>query len=99
MTLRPEILPLLFAIAAASFACRAGGFWLMRFIPVTPRLRAMLAAAPLAVMMGIVTPAALRGGMPELGGLAATLLAMRLLKNDLAATFIGIGAVALLRLF
>lgn len=98
MTLRPEILPLLFAIAAASFACRAGGFWVMRFIPVTPRLRAMLAAAPLAVMMGIVTPAALHGGMPELGGLAATLLAMRLLRNDLAATFIGIGAVALLRL-
>ena len=99
MTLRPEILPLLFAIAAASFACRVGGFWVMRFITVTPRIRAMLAAAPLAVMMGIVTPAALHGGMPELGGLAATLLAMRLLKNDLPATFIGVGAVALLRIF
>ena len=60
---RIDILPLLLALAAASFACRAGGFWIMRFVPVTPRVRAVLAAAPLAVMAGIVTPAAMRGGV------------------------------------
>jgi uncharacterized membrane protein len=98
MTLRPELLPLLIALALASFACRAGGFWLMRFVTITPRLRATLAAAPLAVMLGIVTPAALRGGLPEIVGLAATFLAMRLWRNDLLATFVGVGAVALCRL-
>jgi uncharacterized membrane protein len=95
MTLRPELLLFLFALALASFACRAGGFWLMRFVTVTPRLRATLAAAPLAVMLGIVTPAALRGGLPELAGLAATFIAMRLWRRDLLATFVGVAAVAL----
>ena len=76
MTLRADLLLPLFALAFASFACRAGGFWLMRFVTVTPRLRTTLAAAPLAVMIGIVTPAALRGGVAEITGLAATFVAM-----------------------
>lgn len=97
MTLRSELLPLLCALALASFACRAGGFWLMRFVTVTPRLRATLAAAPLAVMLGIVTPAALRGGLPEWIGLAATFAAMRLWRNDLIAMFCGVAAVAICR--
>jgi len=97
MTLRFELLPLLLGLALASYACRAGGFWLMRFVGVTPRLRAALAAAPLAVMLGIVTPAALRGGLPEMAGLAATFAAMRLWRSDLLAMFCGVGAVALCR--
>jgi len=97
MTLRTELLPLLLALTLASFACRAGGFWLMRFVIVTPRLRATLAAAPLAVMIGIVTPAALRGGLAEIVGLAATFAAMRLWRSDLLAMFVGVAAVALAR--
>ena len=98
MTFRAELMPLLLALALASFACRAGGFWLMRFFTVTPRLRATLAAAPLAVMLGIVTPAALRGGLAELVGLATTFAVMRLWRNDLIAMFSGVAAVALCRL-
>ncbi len=71
----------------------------MRFVTVTPRLRATLAAAPLAVMLCIVTPAALRGGTAELAGLAATFVDMRLWRNDLAAMFSGVTAVALVRAF
>ncbi len=97
MSLRTELLPLLLALALASYACRAGGFWLMRFVAVTPRLRATLAAAPLAVMVGIVTPAALRGGLPEIVGLAATFAAMRLWRNDLLAMFVGVATLALCR--
>lgn len=98
MTLRPELLLPILALALASFACRAGGFWLMRFVTVTPRLRATLAAAPLAVMLGIVTPAAMRGGPAEWAGLAAALVVMRLARSDLVAMFSGVGAVALVRL-
>lgn len=97
MSLRAELLPMLFALALSSYACRAGGFWLMRFVTVTPRLRATLAAAPLAVMLGIVMPAALHGGVPEWFGLAATFIAMRLWRSDLAAMFVGVSAVALAR--
>jgi uncharacterized membrane protein len=99
VTLRPELLLPLFALALASFACRAGGFWLMRFVTVTPRLRATLAAAPLAVMLGLITPAALRGGPPEWAGLVAALVVMRIVRNDLVAMFSGVIAVALWRAF
>lgn len=97
MTLRAEIVPLLLALALASYACRVGGFWLMRFVTVTPRLQATLSAAPLAVMLGIVTPVAMRGGVAEWIGLVATFIAMRVSRSDLAAMFCGIAAVALAR--
>ena len=84
-------------MAVASYACRVGGFWLMRFVTVTPRVRATLAAAPLAVMLGIVTPVAMRGGVAEWIGLVATFVAMRLHGSDLVAMFCGIAAVALVR--
>jgi uncharacterized membrane protein len=71
----------------------------MRFVNVTPRLRATLAAAPLAVMLGLVTPAALRGGPAEWAGLATALVVMRLTRNDLVAMFGGVIAVALWRAF
>ena len=85
------------ALAVASYACRAGGFWVMRFFAITPRVEAALRAAPLAVMVGVVTPAALHGGVAELGGLVAAALAMRVLGNDLVAMVAGVVAVALLR--
>jgi len=97
MTVRMELLPLLFAVTIASFACRAGGFWLMRFVSVTPRVQAALRAAPLAVMIGIVVPAALRGGVAEWLGLAVTAVLMRLTRRDLVAALSGIATVAVCR--
>jgi uncharacterized membrane protein len=98
MILRADFLLWLAALALAAFACRAGGFWLMRFVAITPRLEAALRAAPLAVMVGIVAPAALRGGVAEIGGLLAAVGVMRWRGNDLIATLAGVLAVAGLRL-
>lgn len=94
MTLRFELLPLLLALALASFACRAGGFWLMRFVNVTPRVQAALKAAPLAVMIGIVAPVAAKGSLPELAGLVATGIVMRATGRDLLAALAGVVVVA-----
>ncbi|MGL5114125.1 MAG: AzlD family protein [Beijerinckiaceae bacterium] len=97
MTLRPEFLPLLLAMAVAAFACRAAGFFLMRYVTVTPRIEAALKATPLAVMVGIVAPAALKGGPAEWAGLAMIFLVMRLQGNDLVAAFAGVATVAAVR--
>jgi uncharacterized membrane protein len=97
MSIRPEFLPLLFAVAAASFFCRVGGFWFMRLIRVTPRVEAALKSTPLAVMIGIVAPVAARGNVPELVALAAIVLAMRWISNDLVAGLAGVAIVAALR--
>jgi uncharacterized membrane protein len=86
------------AAALASFACRAGGFWLMRFVNVTPRVQAALAAAPLAVMIGIVAPVAAKGSLPEIAGVMVTAVVMRATGRDLLAALAGVAVVAAGRL-
>lgn len=98
MSFRLDLIGLLVAVSLASFACRAGGFWLMRFIEVTPRVQAALRAAPLAVMIGIVVPAALRGGVAEWAGVAITAVVMRLTGRDLVAALAGVATVAIGRM-
>jgi uncharacterized membrane protein len=97
MSVRPEFWFFVAVLAAVSVFCRFGGFWVMRYVTITPRLEAALKATPLAVMAGIVTPAMLRGSWPEWLALAATALAMRLSGSDLGAAVVGVAVVALLR--
>jgi uncharacterized membrane protein len=97
VSFRVELIPLLIAVTLASFACRAGGFWLMRFVSVTPRVQAALRAAPLAVMIGIVVPAAVRGGVAEWIGIATTAVLMAVTRRDLIASLCGVAAVAACR--
>jgi uncharacterized membrane protein len=97
MSVRPEFWLFLAVLASASLFCRFGGFWVMRYVTITPRLEAALKATPLAVMAGIVTPAAMRGSWPEWVALVATGIAMRLTGSDLGAAIVGVAAVALLR--
>ena len=98
MSLRLELLPWLLALTAASFACRAAGFWLMGFVQPNPRLQAALRAAPLAVMVGIVAPAAARGRPAEVIALLVIAGVMRLTRTDLVASLAGVATVALVRL-
>lgn len=97
MSIRPEFWLFLAVLAAASLACRFGGFWIMRYVTITPRLETALKATPLAVMIGIVTPALLRGSWPEWLALAAVAFTMRITGSDLVAALAGVVAVALFR--
>jgi uncharacterized membrane protein len=99
MSGRADYLLLLVALALASYACRVSGFWVMRYVSVTPRLEAALRAAPLAVMVGVVAPAAVRGGVPEIAGLVGVVVVMLWRRNDLLATLLGVFVVASLRYF
>ena len=97
MTLDTTTLVAIAVMAVAAALCRLSGFWFMRLIPITPRLAAGLDAIPLAVMIGIILPPVLRGGIPESVGLVATVMAMRLTGNDFVAVITGIGSVAAAR--
>lgn len=82
------------ALAIASFACRAGGYVMMRYVRITPRIESALKAVPLAVMIGIVVPAATAGRLPELAGLLAVGVVMKLSGNELLAAVAGLVVVA-----
>jgi uncharacterized membrane protein len=97
MNIRPEILTVLLAAGAVSFFCRAAGFFLMRYVPITPRLEAALRATPLAVMVGICAPVMARGNPAELAALGVVVIATKLTGNDVVGALAGVAAVAGLR--
>ena len=97
MSADPQTLIVILVMTVAAAFCRLAGYSFMRFIPMTPRIEAGLKAIPLAVMIGIIGPPVLRGGIPEIAGLAATIVAVQLRGNDLVAILCGMGAVAAAR--
>ena len=97
MSTSADFILALVAMAAASYACRLGGFAAMRFVRATPRIEAALRAVPLSVMVGIVAPSLGTSGPAEWIGLGAVALAMRLTGNDPLASMIGVAAVAAAR--
>jgi uncharacterized membrane protein len=95
MSVRLEFLLFVLALGCASLACRLSGFWMMRFVNITPRIEAALKATPLAVMVGLVVPAAVRGGLAEITALVVTAVAMKITKSDLISAVIGVAVVAI----
>ena len=87
------------AMALASFACRVTGYFLMGYVPITPRVQGALKAIPLGVMIGIVMPSVLAGKVPEMVGLVVVFVAMKLTGKDVVAALAGAGAVGICRYF
>jgi uncharacterized membrane protein len=85
------------AMAAASYFCRAGGFWLMGLVKLTPRLQGWLAAMPPAIVAAILTRTVIESGTVEVIGVATAFLLSRILASDLWGMIAGIVTVAALR--
>jgi uncharacterized membrane protein len=99
MANNPLALLTILGMAAMAYATRAGGFWLMGRVTPTPRVEAWLRALPGAVLISIVAPLVLNGGLVEKLGALVTVLATALFHNILLAVCLGVGIVCLLRLF
>jgi uncharacterized membrane protein len=98
MDVRPEAVAAILLMGLASYACRAGGFFLMRYVTVTPRVEAWLKAIPIALVGAILGPVAVNGGPAEWLGLAAAILLMRVTGSDFAAVVGSIALVVVTRL-
>ena len=84
------------AMAAATYATRIGGLWLLRLVKVTPRLQTSLDALPVAVLTAVIAPSLARGGPADLIAAAVTLIAAMRLPL-LPVVIVGVGTVVLLR--
>ena len=87
------------AMAGVTYAIRAGGFWLMGYVPLTRRVRSILNALPGSVIMSIILPLAVRGGTAAAIAVLTSLVVMALRRNDLLAVVCGMGAAAFVRAF
>jgi uncharacterized membrane protein len=85
------------AMAAATYPMRAGGFWLMGRVPLTSRVRRMLAALPGAVVAATVVPIVVREGSSAVLAVAAAGIVMLAWRNDFLAVIAGMAAAIVFR--
>jgi branched chain amino acid efflux pump len=78
------------AMAVATYAMRAGGFWMMQHVPPSPRLRKMLNALPGSVIVAAVLPIIVRDGMTAILAIGAAMAAMLLTRRDIVAVVAGL---------
>ena len=93
MTLDPWVLLAIAAMAAATFATRAGGYLAFRAFDPPPLMRAMLGYVPGTLFVSYVAPALLAGGAQQWAGAAAT-VAVMLATRNLALAILGGTAAA-----
>jgi len=91
------VLAAIAAMAAATYAMRAGGFLLMAQVPLTPRLRKMLDALPGSVVVAVVLPIVVREGPVAALAIGAAVLVMLVRRNDLVAVLTGMAVAAAAR--
>jgi uncharacterized membrane protein len=82
------------AMAVATYAMRAGGFWLMGRVTLTPRLRRMLDALPGSIVVAAVLPMIVREGPVAALAIGAAGIAMLVGRNDLLAVLTGMAVAA-----
>ena len=84
-------------MAAVTYALRVGGYWMMGWVTLSPRMEAGLAYVPGAVITALVVPATISAGIPGVAGLVAVAIVMRRWNNLFLALVLGISIVWVLR--
>ena len=97
MTMHPTALVAILLMAIVTYACRAGGYWMMGRVTISPRVEAGLQYLPGAVLISLVAPAMAEEGIPGVMAVIATAIAMRTTSNLLVALLAGVGTVWLMR--
>jgi uncharacterized membrane protein len=97
MSIHADVLVAILLMGVISYGCRISGFFLMRYVTVTPRVEAWLNPMPIALIGAIVGPVAAKGGPPEWLGLATAVICMRLTGNDFVSVLAAVAVVALTR--
>jgi uncharacterized membrane protein len=85
------------ATALVTYALRAGGYWLMGHVALTPAVRRGLEALPGSIFIATALPLAVSAGPAGMAGAAATGAAMWASGKELVALVAGLATVAGLR--
>ena len=84
-------------MALVTYALRAGGYWLMGRVALSPRLEVGLSYLPGAVLTALVVPATIQAGIPGVVALATVAVVMRRRGNLFLALVAGVAVVWLVR--
>jgi uncharacterized membrane protein len=95
--LRPDVMMAFAVMMIVTVASRAGGFWLMGYINITPRVRRMLEALPGSIIVAASLPVAINGGPVVVFAITAAMVVTIIRRNDFIAVFTGMAVAALAR--
>jgi uncharacterized membrane protein len=95
--LEPLVIAALLVMAGATLLMRAGGFWVMGRVPLTPRVRRMLEALPGSIVAAIVLPVVAKIGPAAALAVAAAAAVMVLRRNEFLAVAAGVAVAILAR--
>ncbi|MGB9963712.1 AzlD family protein [Halobacterium sp. CBA1126] len=95
--LDPAVVAVILAMAAVTYATKAGGFWLLGRVDLSERAEAGIDVLPGAVVVAFVTPVLADGGVPEWVAAAATVAVARKTGSLLASLAVGVGVVLAVR--
>jgi uncharacterized membrane protein len=85
VSLRPDVFHAILLLGLVSLACRLSGFFLMRYVSITPRVDAWLRAIPISLVGAVLGPVATNGGPPEWAGLIIAVGLMYVMANEFVA--------------
>jgi uncharacterized membrane protein len=95
--LRSDVMIAFAVMTAVTVASRLGGYWLMGYVTVTPRVRRMLDALPGSIIVAAALPVAVNGGAVVMFAIMAALVVTVIRRNDFMAVITGMTVAALAR--
>ncbi|MBB5049995.1 putative membrane protein [Rhodopseudomonas rhenobacensis] len=95
--LRSDVMLAFAVMTAVTVASRLGGYWLMGYVTVTPRIRRMLDALPGSIIVAAALPVAVNGGPVVMVAIAAAMAVTIIRRNDFLAVITGMSVAALAR--
>ncbi len=93
MEVRLDVLLAILGMAAVTYACRAGGYAVLRSFRPPPFVEAMLRHLPGALFVAYVAPPLLAGSVPAWLGALAVVAAQVTIRNLGLSILVGIAAV------
>ncbi len=97
MEISTQSLIAILGMALVTYATRAGGLWVMGRVAASPRIEAWLSHIPGAVLISIVAPDILTGGIAGMIAVIAVILMAARTRNLLLAMVVGVLLVWALR--
>lgn len=95
--IRGDVLAAIVAMAAATYACRAGGYVILRAVRVPPYVQRMLANLPGPLFCAYVAPSLAQWGLAGWVAGAAVMVVQIATRNMAASILSGVAAMAALQ--
>jgi uncharacterized membrane protein len=95
--LRSDVMIAFAVMTAVTVVSRIGGYWLMGYVTMTPRVRRMLDALPGSIIIAAALPVAVNGGAVVMFAIVAAMVVTIIRRNDFIAVITGMAVAALAR--